>query len=242
MPSFRMDGVRTDDRQRPLGQTSASKTRDRSRDGQAGGEGQVLQAVSLLPREIETENRMNLQSGAPGAYPSNDARQAAEKSNRSTALISRFLFSWQRIARNASSWSRRNASHSEQLQGYEISASAWEGTCQTCLPLHGTVDLLASRVKSFGAASAAPAFSVAVESESRGRRVRPTCDSITFFLREDVRGCCYLVSTKWHFVFNSGGGRSLERVAHHSCGSREGYRTADRQTEEALWGLAAADS
>jgi ATP-dependent Lhr-like helicase len=160
----------------------------------------------------------------------------------------RFLFSWQHVSLGTHLHGADGTLHIlKQLQGYEISASAWE---QDILPKRVsryTPELLDQLCLSgevmWGRISPHPSFSAAVESESRGRRVRPTrVAPITFFLREDAP---WLLLPEFQ---RNGISHSAQAVADElerrgasflsDLVKATGQLTS--QTEDALWELAAA--
>ena len=166
----------------------------------------------------------------------------------SSADFMRFLFSWQHVTRGTQLHGADGTLHIlKQLQGYEISASAWE---QDILPkrvARYTPELLDQLCLSgeimWGRLSPHPSFTLPVESESRGRRVRPTrVAPITFFLREDTP---WLLPPEFQ---RNGLSHSAQAVADAlerrgaSFLSDLAKATAQltSQTEDALWELAAA--
>ena len=118
----------------------------------------------------------------------------------STADFARFLSSWQHAAPGSQLHGVPGALHIiEQLQGYEISAAAWESEVLPRRIAQYTPDLLDQLCLSgevmWGRLSPHPAFSTdapggetvdSVETSRAGRRVRPTrVAPVAIFLRED---------------------------------------------------------
>jgi len=165
-----------------------------------------------------------------------------------SADFMRFLFSWQHITRGTQLHGADGTLHIlKQLQGYEISASAWE---QEILPKRVsryTPELLDQLCLSgevmWGRLSPHPSFSLPQESESRSRRVRPTrVAPITFFLREDTP---WLLPPDFQRDGISHAARAVaEALDRHGASflldlvKATGQLTS--QTEDALWELAAA--
>ncbi len=165
-----------------------------------------------------------------------------------TADFMRFLFSWQHVARGTQLHGLDGTLQIlKQLQGYEISAAAWEAEVLPKRIARYSPELLDQLCLSgevmWGRLSPHPSFAVPVESSGRGRRVRPTrVAPVTFFLREDAS---WLLPPDFHRNGISDAARTLIEVLKVRGASflpdlvkSTGQLTS--QTEDALWELATA--
>jgi ATP-dependent helicase Lhr and Lhr-like helicase len=165
-----------------------------------------------------------------------------------SADFMRFLFAWQHVAQGTQLHGLDGTLHIlKQLQGYEISASAWEHEVLPKRIAKYTPELLDQLCLSgeviWGRLSPHPSFAVAPESVSRGRRVRPTrVAPVTFFLREDTS---WLLPPVAHENGISHSARAVAEALERRGASFlsdlvkiTGQLTSE--TEDALWELATA--
>lgn len=212
-------------------------------------EGQVLRGrFTPSARNTETETEWCNRRLLARIHRMTLGRLRKEIEPVNSADFMRFLFSWQHVTRGTQLHGADGTLHIlKQLQGYEISASAWE---QDILPKRVsryTPELLDQLCLSgevmWGRLSPHPSFSLPPESEPRGRRVRPTrVAPITFFLREDTP---WLLPPDFQRDGISHAARSVADALERRGASflsdlvkPTGQLTS--QTEDALWELAAA--
>jgi ATP-dependent Lhr-like helicase len=160
----------------------------------------------------------------------------------------RFLFSWQHLAQGTQLHGLDGTLQIlRQLQGYEISASAWESEILPKRVARYTPDLLDQLCLSgevmWGRLSPHPSFNDSVEPALRGRRVRPTrVAPVSFFMREDSS---WLLPSDLQREGISHSAREVREVlaARGALFLPELVRLTGRLTseiEDALWELSAA--
>jgi ATP-dependent Lhr-like helicase len=166
-----------------------------------------------------------------------------------TADFMRFLFSWQHVTTGTQLHGVDGTLHIlKQLQGYEISASAWEHEVLPKRIARYSPELLDQLCLSgevmWGRLSPHPSFAMSdTELPVKGRRVRPTrVAPVTFFLREDAP---WLLQPEMQTNGLSEPARAvveaLERRGASFLSDLVKYTgQLTSQTEDALWELAAA--
>ncbi len=166
------------------------------------------------------------------------------------AEFMQFLFAWQHVAAGTQLHGADGLFQIlRQLQGYEISASAWEADILPRRVARYTPELLDRLCLSgeimWGRLSPHPAFAVTVEASERGRRVRPTrVAPVAIFLRDDAAWLLQPPAAGNEISLSHSARDIFETLSRHGASFLPELVKATRhlasEVEDGLWELAAA--